>query len=46
MLARIDRHLLTRALAHTHGNQLRAAHILDLTRGKPRSKLRALGILP
>jgi DNA-binding NtrC family response regulator len=46
MLARIDRHILTRVLAHTHGNQLRAARILGLTRGKLRSKLRALGILP
>jgi DNA-binding NtrC family response regulator len=46
MLARIDHHIFTRVLAHTHGNQLRAARILGLTRGKLRSKLRALGILP
>jgi Bacterial regulatory protein, Fis family len=35
---------LTWLLAHTRGNQLRAAQILGITRGKLRSRLRSLGI--
>jgi nitrogen regulation protein NR(I) len=41
----VDRHLLSRVLAHTGGNQLRAARILGVTRGTLRTKLRALGLL-
>ena len=40
----VERHLLTRLLRHTRGNQLRAAQILGITRGKLRSRLRSLGI--
>jgi two-component system nitrogen regulation response regulator GlnG len=43
-LALMERQLLTRMLAHTGGNQLRAAEQLGITRGSLRHKLRALGI--
>jgi two-component system nitrogen regulation response regulator GlnG len=39
-----ERFLLTRVLRHTHGNQLQAARILGVTRGKLRSRLRLLGL--
>jgi two-component system nitrogen regulation response regulator GlnG len=40
----VERHLLTRVLGHTGGNQQRAAQVLGITRGKLRSRLRILGI--
>jgi two-component system nitrogen regulation response regulator GlnG len=43
-LALMERHLLTRVLNHTAGNQLQAARILGITRGSLRTKIRALGI--
>jgi two-component system nitrogen regulation response regulator GlnG len=39
-----DERLLSLVLEYTGGNQLRAARILGITRGKLRAKLRALGI--
>src|SRR5262249_29621459 len=42
----VDRRLLARVLQHTGGNQLQAARILGITRGKLRGLLRALGINP
>ena len=44
MVALVERHLLTRVLNHTGGNQLQAAKILGITRGSLRTKIRALGI--
>jgi two-component system nitrogen regulation response regulator GlnG len=43
-LAAMERHLITRVLRHTGGNQLQAAKILGITRGTLRTKIRALGI--
>ena len=43
-LARMERHLFTRVLQHTGGNQLRAAELLGITRSTLRIKLKALGI--
>ncbi len=43
-LERMERALLTRVLRHTHGNQLRAARLLGITRGSLRTKVRDLGI--
>ena len=43
-LAFMERHLLTRVLRHTQGNQSRAAKVLGITRGSLRSKIRMLGI--
>jgi two-component system nitrogen regulation response regulator GlnG len=40
----MERHLLSRVLRHTGGNQLQAAKILGITRGSLRTKIRALGI--
>ncbi len=39
-----DEKLLTQVLRYTRGNQLRAARLLGITRGKLRVKLRALGL--
>jgi DNA-binding NtrC family response regulator len=39
-----ERHLITRVLAHTKGNQVHAAKILGLSRNCLRGKIRALGI--
>ena len=44
MLEMVERHLLTRVLSFTGGNQLQAARILGITRGSLRTKIRALGI--
>ncbi len=44
LLGMVERHLLTRVLNHTGGNQLQAARILGITRGSLRTKIRALGI--
>jgi two-component system nitrogen regulation response regulator GlnG len=44
LLEQVERHLLTRVLNHTGGNQLQAAKILGITRGSLRTKIRALGI--
>jgi two-component system nitrogen regulation response regulator GlnG len=44
LLALVERHLLTRVLSHTDGNQVQAARILGITRGSLRTKIRALGI--
>jgi DNA-binding NtrC family response regulator len=44
ILAIVERHLVTRVLNHTSGNQLQAARILGITRGSLRTKIRALGI--
>jgi two-component system nitrogen regulation response regulator GlnG len=44
-LAHMERHLLTRVLEQTAGNQLQAAKILGITRGSLRTKIRALGIV-
>jgi two-component system nitrogen regulation response regulator GlnG len=43
-LRRMERILLTRVLQRTHGNQLKAARILGITRGSLRTKIRDLGI--
>jgi two-component system nitrogen regulation response regulator GlnG len=43
-LQRLERHLLTRVLRHTNGNQVRAARLLGITRGSLRTKVRELGI--
>ena len=43
-LQAMERHLLTRVLRHTAGNQVQAAKILGITRGSLRTKIRALGI--
>lgn len=43
-LAAMERHLLTRVLRQTEGNQVQAARILGITRGSLRTKIRALGI--
>jgi two-component system nitrogen regulation response regulator GlnG len=43
---RVDRQLVSRVLEHTGGNQLQAARILGVTRGKLRGRVRALGINP
>lgn len=40
----MERHLVTRVLRQTGGNQLQAAKILGITRGSLRTKIRALGI--
>jgi two-component system nitrogen regulation response regulator GlnG len=40
----LDRHLFTRVLAHTRGNQRDAAQLLGIARQTMRSKLRALGM--
>src|SRR5262249_36289230 len=43
-LERMERHLLTRVLQHTGGNQAQAAKILGITRGSLRTKIREVGI--
>jgi nitrogen regulation protein NR(I) len=43
-LETLERHLLTRVLRQTEGNQVQAAKILGITRGSLRTKIRALGI--
>jgi two-component system nitrogen regulation response regulator GlnG len=43
-LEAIERHLVTRVLRQTGGNQLQVAKILGITRGSLRTKIRALGI--
>jgi len=43
-LALTERHLLTRVLRHTGGNQVQAARILGISRNSLRSKIRTLGI--
>jgi two-component system nitrogen regulation response regulator GlnG len=40
----MERILLTKVLEHTGGNQVQASHILGITRGSLRNKLRELGI--
>ena len=40
----MERVVLTRVLRHTAGNQSRAAHILNITRGTLRNRIRQLGI--
>ena len=42
--AETERYLFTRVMRHTRGNQLRAAQVLGIPRGKLRTKLRALGL--
>jgi two-component system nitrogen regulation response regulator GlnG len=44
LLRRIERPLLERVLAHTGGNQLRAAALLGINRNTLRKKLAELGI--
>jgi len=44
LLARVERPLLEAALAHTSGNQLRAAAILGINRNTLRKKISELGI--
>jgi two-component system nitrogen regulation response regulator GlnG len=44
-LTLMERHVLTRVLRHTGGNQLQAAKLLGITRGSLRNKIRALGIV-
>jgi two-component system nitrogen regulation response regulator GlnG len=39
-----ERHLLTKVLRHTNGNQVKAAQILGMARNSLRIKLRTLGI--
>ncbi len=39
-----ERYLFSRVMRHTRGNQLQAAGLLGIARGKLRSKLRALGL--
>jgi two-component system nitrogen regulation response regulator GlnG len=43
-LEEMERHLLTRVLQETKGNQSQAAQKLGITRGSLRNKLRTLGI--
>jgi two-component system nitrogen regulation response regulator GlnG len=43
-LRRLEKFLLTRVLQHTNGNQLQAAKILGITRGRLRAKVRDHGI--
>jgi two-component system nitrogen regulation response regulator GlnG len=43
-LQQMEKHLLTRVLNHTGGNQLQAARVLGITRGSLRTKIRALGL--
>jgi two-component system nitrogen regulation response regulator GlnG len=43
-LHEMEQVLLTRVLQHTAGNQKQAAHLLGITRGSLRNKLRCLGI--
>ena len=40
----MERHVLTRVLSHNGGNQLKAARILGISRGRLRKKLHALEI--
>jgi len=40
----MERILITKVLQHTGGNQVQASHILGITRGSLRNKLRDLGI--
>jgi two-component system nitrogen regulation response regulator GlnG len=40
----VERALLARVLAHTHGHQARASELLGISRGTFRQKLRALGL--
>ncbi len=40
----VERHLLTRVLRETNGNQSQAAKMLGITRGSLRNKIRALGL--
>jgi two-component system nitrogen regulation response regulator GlnG len=42
--AETERFLLERVMRHTGGNQLQAARLLGITRGKLRSRLRVLGM--
>ncbi|MBI1916134.1 MAG: sigma-54-dependent Fis family transcriptional regulator [Planctomycetes bacterium] len=42
--AETERYLISRVMRHTGGNQLQAALLLGIQRGKLRSKLRALGL--
>lgn len=41
----LERQVVSRVLAHTRGNQARAARILGITRGNLRKKIRVLGIV-
>ncbi len=41
----MERQLLKRVLAHTHGNQVQAARTLGISRNNLRGKIRALGIV-
>jgi two-component system nitrogen regulation response regulator GlnG len=43
-LHHMEKHLLTEVLQFTHGNKVRAAKILGMTRGTLRAKLASLGI--
>lgn len=43
-VALLDRHLLSRILEHTGGNQVDAARLLGLSRNTLRAKIRSLGI--
>ena len=43
-LHHMEKHLLAEVLQFTHGNKVRAARILGMTRGTLRAKLASLGI--
>ena len=40
----MEKHLLTRVLRHTGGNQLQAARLLGISRATLRNKMRSVGI--
>lgn len=46
LLREFERPLLSLVLGATHGNQIRAAHLLGLNRNTVRKKIRELGIVP
>jgi Fis family transcriptional regulator len=46
LLAEVEAPLFKATLAHTNGNQSRAAEILGLNRGTLRKKLKAYGLYP